>query len=102
MNKLTLLTISIITLLSSNFATAMDNNLVPRITIVGLSKKDVNQVAAIIYPRHCANCFTDETPSRLLKMCTGCGKKGYCNTTCQRSDWGFHKRICDYKKNNKK
>lgn len=38
----------------------------------------------------CGNCRTEGAKLR----CTKCKKTVYCNRTCQKSDWRFHKRIC--------
>ena len=40
----------------------------------------------------CARCYRRaEAP----KKCTHCKVAYYCNQTCQREDWGIHKKLCD-------
>eukprot|EP00753_Platysulcus_tardus_P014812 PLAT4548.1.p1 GENE.PLAT4548.1~~PLAT4548.1.p1 ORF type:complete len:363 (+),score=156.79 PLAT4548.1:11-1099(+) len=41
-------------------------------------------------PTTCANCGAEGAKLR----CSRCKKVVYCNAKCQRSDWRFHKRIC--------
>lgn len=41
-------------------------------------------------PLRCGNCRKADS----LKKCGRCGKVSYCSVTCQKEDWGFHKRIC--------
>jgi len=38
----------------------------------------------------CANCRGENAPQR----CSVCKKVCYCNATCAKQDWQFHKRIC--------
>ncbi|KAI0651836.1 hypothetical protein C8Q79DRAFT_61021 [Trametes meyenii] len=40
---------------------------------------------------HCRKIMTRET----IKMCAGCKVMGYCSKECQKSDWKFHKTICN-------
>ena len=54
-----------------------------------------------IIPRRdlCAYCFDNEVGKK--KKCSGCRsftiKTRYCNETCQRAHWPFHKLTCNYK-----
>ncbi|KAI2629851.1 hypothetical protein GGR54DRAFT_282011 [Hypoxylon sp. NC1633] len=33
-----------------------------------------------------------------LRRCTRCKMARYCNTACQRADWGLHKKVCERRK----
>lgn len=46
--------------------------------------------------RCCGNC-EQELSDRIL-FCAGCKKVPYCNTTCQRAHWKYHKKTCSYTK----
>ena len=39
----------------------------------------------------CASCGCD---SKKLSACSRCKKAYYCDTNCQRADWGAHKKDC--------
>lgn len=44
----------------------------------------------------CASCGRESQGTKLLR-CTGCKLVEYCNRDCQKADWPFHKRSCNYK-----
>ena len=44
----------------------------------------------------CASCGKDSQGGSLLR-CTGCNAVQYCNRECQKADWQYHKRSCNYK-----
>lgn len=54
--------------------------------------------AASTGPQDCSNC---RKPGAALR-CGICKKKSYCNRECQKSDWSFHKRICEKPKESPK
>lgn len=44
--------------------------------------------------KKCENCQKDLT--ELLK-CGGCNSVYYCSQTCQKANWGEHKKVCSFK-----
>lgn len=41
-----------------------------------------------------SNCHECYKKSKSLQRCTGCKDAVYCNSTCQKKDWVFHKALC--------
>eukprot|EP01084_Bolivina_argentea_P048057 88564_1 len=37
--------------------------------------------------------------SGITARCSGCRFAWYCNVTCQRNHWGWHKPVCKFKRN---
>ncbi|KIK64626.1 hypothetical protein GYMLUDRAFT_160635 [Collybiopsis luxurians FD-317 M1] len=43
---------------------------------------------------YCSSCFAPAGPNG-MQRCTKCRTVYYCNSTCQRNDWGIHKHECN-------
>ena len=44
--------------------------------------------------RNCENCQMGITDR--IRVCSGCKKVAYCNSTCQKTHWKTHKKVCSY------
>ncbi|CAE6406863.1 unnamed protein product [Rhizoctonia solani] len=43
---------------------------------------------------HCSGCHEEQKPNRPLLRCQRCKVLSYCDQTCQKYDWSFHKFEC--------
>merc|ERR1712227_961416 len=44
----------------------------------------------------CDNCLHAADQADSLHRCSGCAVHYYCNISCQKSDWKFHKAECKH------
>lgn len=47
-----------------------------------------------VTPAECAGCGKAIQPMQRIQRCSQCRAVSYCDHTCQKADWRFHKRLC--------